>query len=66
MRLTRRGQIACAGPGRLWRSSGPDELAYSEPGKEPQVQIQETPFTGRPDRLEVPPISVSLYALAVR
>jgi len=54
------------GGGRLWRISGPDEMAYNEPGKEPQVSIDEQPVSGISDHFELAPLSVSLYALTVR
>ncbi len=55
-----------AGTGRLWRITGPNDMAYNEPGKPRQVEIVETPVTSFSDRVEVPPISVSLYSLTVR
>ncbi|KPL11129.1 hypothetical protein AMJ85_04460 [candidate division BRC1 bacterium SM23_51] len=53
------------GTGRLWQIAGPDEMAYNEPGKEPQVRIEEKACEGLTQRLELAPISVSLYALDV-
>jgi len=54
------------GEGTLWRIAGSDPMAYNEPGKPPAVRIEELPCRGITDRLEVPPISVSLYSLTVR
>jgi len=53
------------GEGRLWRITGEHDMAYNEPGKAPQVQIEEKPIEGVKDRLPSPPLSISLYALTV-
>ena len=48
---------------RLYRLAGTDPMAYNEPGKEAVVKIEEidgAPFSGR---LEVPPLSASIYVL---
>jgi len=48
---------------RLYRIAGTDPMAYNEPGKEAVVKIEEiesTPFSGK---LEVPPLSASIYVL---
>jgi len=54
------------GEGRMWQITGPDPMAYNEPGKPPRVRIEARPCNGIPDRLKVPPISVSLYSLTVK
>jgi len=54
------------GKGRLWRITGAGEMAYNEPGREPQVEIVELPCEGLPGRLETAPMSVSLYRLPMR
>jgi alpha-N-arabinofuranosidase len=55
-----------AGTGQLWLIAHSDPMAYNEPGKEPQVVIQEKKVSNIADRLTVPPLSISLYKLAVR
>jgi alpha-N-arabinofuranosidase len=48
---------------RLYRIAGTDPMAYNEPGKEAVVKIEEmdgVPFSGR---LEIPPLSDSIYVL---
>ena len=57
---------ALTGKGRVWRITGPDAMAYNEPGKPPSVQIEERSCSGIADRVGVPPLSVSLYSLGVR
>jgi alpha-N-arabinofuranosidase len=54
------------GKGKLWQVTGSSEMAYNEPGKEPQVRIEERPCDGITDRLGAAPLSVSVYALEVR
>jgi alpha-N-arabinofuranosidase len=54
------------GSGRLWRIDGTDPMAYNEPGKEPNVVIQEERLADVSDTLTVPPLSISLYRLRVR
>jgi alpha-N-arabinofuranosidase len=48
---------------RIYRIAGTDPMAYNEPGKEPVVKIEEmdgAPFSGK---LEIPPLSASIYVL---
>jgi len=54
------------GKGRLWLIAGSDPMAYNEPGKPPQVKIQDRPCSAVTNHIQVAPTSVSLYALAVR
>ena len=56
---------ADSGKGRLWLITGPDKMAYNEPGKPAQVEIVERALDGVSNKLEVPPLSVCLYALAM-
>jgi alpha-N-arabinofuranosidase len=51
------------GQGQLWMIAHSDPMAYNEPGKEPNVVIEEKPLTGVSNRLSVPPLSISLYKL---
>jgi alpha-N-arabinofuranosidase len=52
------------GGGRRLLLSGPDPLAYNEPGGRTDIVTTETPVRRLPDRLRVPPLSVALYRLA--
>jgi alpha-N-arabinofuranosidase len=54
-----------AGNARLWQIAHADPMAYNEPGKEPNVVIEEQRLNIS-DKLEVPPFSISLYELPVR
>jgi len=54
------------GSGQRWRISGPDAMAYNEPGKPPKVTIEEKPLPGTLDKLSVPPLSICLYKLPAR
>jgi alpha-N-arabinofuranosidase len=58
--------VSLRGTGRLWMISGPDPLAYNEPGKEPQVRIEETALTDVSPRLKAPALSGCLYELDVQ
>jgi alpha-N-arabinofuranosidase len=46
------------GAGKQWQITGPDEMAYNEPGKAPRVRIVE----GAADLERVKPLSITLYA----
>ncbi|MEK7994318.1 MAG: alpha-N-arabinofuranosidase, partial [Planctomycetota bacterium] len=54
------------GTGQLWVIAHSDPMAYNEPGAEPNVVIEEKPFAGPADKLNVPPLSVSLYKMAAK
>jgi len=53
------------GAGTRWQIAGNDPMAYNEPGKEPNVKIEESPISGIKDKLPVGPCSVTLFALEV-
>jgi len=53
------------GDSRLWVIAGNDPMAHNEPGKEPNVQIEESAGSQVSDRVRVPALSVSLYSLNV-
>jgi len=55
-----------AGTGRLWLITHSDPMACNEPGKEPQVTIEEKPVAGIANALNAPPLSICLYDLPVR
>jgi len=58
------GQLADSG--QLWLIAHSDPLAYNEPGKEPRVVIEEKPVAGASNKLNIPPLSISLYKLDVK
>jgi alpha-N-arabinofuranosidase len=53
------------GQGRLWRMAGTDPMAYNDPDQPPVVEIRESRVRQLADKLTLPPMSVSLYALGV-
>jgi len=55
-----------AGEGRFWQIVHSDPMAYNEPGKEPQVVIEEKQPGRITNMLSMSPLSVSLYELSVR
>jgi alpha-N-arabinofuranosidase len=52
-----------AGTGRRWQIAGDDPMAYNDPGKPPQVTIQEAAVRDAGARLSVAACSVTLLAL---
>jgi alpha-N-arabinofuranosidase len=54
------------GSGKLWLIANSDPMAYNEPGKDPNVVIEEKPVTGVSDKLNVAPLSISLYKLTTK
>jgi alpha-N-arabinofuranosidase len=54
------------GSGKLWLIANSDPMAYNNPGEEPKVAIEEKSVTGISDKLNVPPLSISLYRLATK
>jgi len=54
------------GGGRLWLIAHSDPMAYNEPGKPPEVVIEEKLLHGISNKLNVPPLSICLYELPVR
>jgi alpha-N-arabinofuranosidase len=50
-----------ADKGRLWIITHSDPMAYNEPGKAPNVVIGEEAVTGISNKLNVPPMSISIY-----
>ncbi|MHC4889141.1 MAG: beta-L-arabinofuranosidase domain-containing protein, partial [Planctomycetota bacterium] len=55
-----------AGNGRLSLIAHSDPMAYNEPGKPPQVVIEEKLIQGISNKLSMPPLSISLYELSAR
>ncbi len=58
--------VKITGIGRQWIITGTDPLACNEPGKEPQVVIEEKTIEGLSDKLTVPGLSVSIFELAAK
>jgi alpha-N-arabinofuranosidase len=54
------------GKGTLRIIAHNDPMAYNEPGKPPNVVIEEKAVTGISDKLNVPPLSISIYELPAR
>ncbi len=57
---------APAGGGRCWTCAGDDPLLYNEPGKPPQVTIDESEIAEFRGSLSIKPISVQLFRFEVR
>src|SRR6185312_10378991 len=51
--------------GKLWQIAAPSVNAANEPDKEPVVKINEIPQSSLPERVKVPPISVSVYEFEI-
>jgi alpha-N-arabinofuranosidase len=58
--------VKLAGTGKLWLIAHSDPMAYNEPGKEPEVVIEEKSLADVCDKLDVPPLSISLYKLTTK
>jgi alpha-N-arabinofuranosidase len=58
--------VQLSGSGRLWLIANSDPMAYNEPGKEPMVAIKEQPVTGISGKLNVAPLSISIYKLITK
>jgi len=54
-----------SGQGRLWLIAGTDPMAYNDPDQPPVVEIREGRARHFADKLTLPAMSVSLYALGV-
>jgi alpha-N-arabinofuranosidase len=54
------------GKGLLRLIAHTNPMAYNEPGKEPNVVIEEKPVTDISNKLNLPPLSISLYGLTTR
>jgi alpha-N-arabinofuranosidase len=59
-----KGAHLVPGTGSVWVLSGPDPMAYNEPGKEQIVVTKEQPLPSVPKLLFVPPLSVSLFKIS--
>jgi alpha-N-arabinofuranosidase len=57
---------AVASEGRLWRVTGPDEMAYNDPGKDPTVRIEESAVRSQSGKVKVAPLSATVFWFPVR
>jgi alpha-N-arabinofuranosidase len=55
-----------SGHGRRWIITGPNKWSYNAPGKARQVDIAQTSLTAIPNVMILAPLSITLYALAIR
>ena len=55
-----------AGTGKLGLIANSDPMAYNEPGKKPNVMIEEKELSNISNSLTVPPLSINLYTLPVK
>jgi len=60
--LTVRG-ARLTGRGRRWVLAGTDPMDFNHPGRPPKVTVREEPVRGSAKTLEVPPLSVTIFAL---
>jgi alpha-N-arabinofuranosidase len=54
------------GSGKLWLIANSDPMAYNNPGDEPKVAIEEKLVTSISDKLNVQPLSISLYKITTK
>jgi hypothetical protein len=57
--------VTLRGTGKLRQVAAPSLTAVNEPGKEPVIKIVETEQASLPEKVQVPPISVSIYTFEV-
>ncbi|HEY4354904.1 MAG TPA: hypothetical protein VGN16_04080 [Acidobacteriaceae bacterium] len=57
--------VKLGGTGKLWLLTAPSVEADNEPGKEPVIKIVESPQAAFSGKVQVPPISVSVYEFNV-
>lgn len=53
------------GTGDVWQIAGDDPQAYNDPDQSPRIIIEHQPVSGLDDRLSLPPLSVTVFALDV-
>lgn len=54
------------GKGKRWTISHPNPMAFNDPGKKPEVTIDEKELSGINETIEVLPLSVCLYKLEIQ
>ncbi len=52
--------------GRSWVLTGPDDMAYNDPGKDPIVRFTEQPVSGITDTLEVAPVTATIFEIPIK
>lgn len=52
--------------GRSWVLSGPDDMSYNDPGKEPVVKFTENPLSKIGSTLEVAPVTATIFEIRVK
>jgi len=55
-----------ASQGQSWILTGPDDMAYNDPGKKPVVKFSEKPLKEINDQLEIAPVSATIFKFKVR
>ena len=55
-----------ASQGESWILTGPDDMAFNDPGKEPIVKFTEKPLKDIGDKLEITPVSATIFRINVR
>jgi alpha-N-arabinofuranosidase len=58
--------LKLAGPGTMWRITGPSLDAEDKAGQPAQVKIIDTPLTMSSSSISVAPISVTIYEFPVQ
>jgi len=53
------------GTGQLFQIAGSNPLVYNQPGKKPNVVIEQKQLTDISNKLSVPPLSINLYKLNI-
>ena len=51
---------------RAWVLSGPDDMAFNDPGKPPAVKFDEKTVSGVADTLEVAPVSATIFQIRMK
>src|ERR1017187_5819042 len=52
--------------GRSWVLSGPDDMSYNDPGKDPVVKFTEKSFNNIGNTLEVAPVTATIFEIRVK
>jgi len=55
-----------ASQGKSYVLTGPDEMAYNDPGKDPGVKFTEKALSGIRNTLEVGPASATIFEIPVK
>jgi alpha-N-arabinofuranosidase len=55
-----------AAQGKSWILTGPDDMAFNDPGKEPVVRFAEKAVSGIKDSLAISPASATIFEIAVK